>query len=88
MGVDKYLDQQLHPETIDDSDVERRLAVLPTLQMASAELYQFYPPGPVVEQRAKDKNGPRCSGLRDRSSANWFSRSSSGLCQATGSCRR
>jgi uncharacterized protein (DUF1800 family) len=58
MGIEKYLDQQLHPETIDDSDLERRLAVLPTLQMASTELYQFYPPGPVVEQRLKDKNSP------------------------------
>ena len=58
MGIEKFLDQQLHPETIDDSDLERRLAVLPTLQMASTELYQFYPPGPVVEQRVKDKNGP------------------------------
>ncbi len=58
MGIEKFLDQQLHPETIDDSDLERRLAVLPTLQMASTELFQFYPPGPVVEQRAKEKNGP------------------------------
>jgi uncharacterized protein (DUF1800 family) len=58
MGIEKFLDQQLHPETIDDADLERRLAVLPTLQMASTELYQFYPPGPVVEQRAKEKNGP------------------------------
>ena len=57
MGIEKFLDQQLHPETIDDSDVERRLAVLPTIQLASTELYQFYPPGPVVEQRAKEKNG-------------------------------
>jgi hypothetical protein len=35
MGIDRFLDQQLHPESIDDSDLERRLAVLPTIQMAS-----------------------------------------------------
>jgi uncharacterized protein (DUF1800 family) len=56
MGIDKFLDRQLHPENIDDSDLERRLAVLPTIQMSSVELYQFYPPGSVVDQRIKEKN--------------------------------
>jgi uncharacterized protein (DUF1800 family) len=56
MGIDKFLDRQLHPYAIDDSDLERRLAVLPTIQMTSVELYQFYPPGPVVDQRIKEKN--------------------------------
>jgi uncharacterized protein DUF1800 len=56
MGIDKFLDGQLHPERIDDSALERRLAILPTLQMSSMELYQFYPPGPVVDQRIKEKN--------------------------------
>lgn len=57
-GIDKFLDTQLHPETIDDSEVEQRLAILPTLQMTQAELYQFYPPPPVVDQRANEKNPP------------------------------
>jgi uncharacterized protein (DUF1800 family) len=57
-GIDKFLDAQLHPETIDDSEVEQRLAILPTLQMTQAELYQFYPPPPVVDQRANEKNPP------------------------------
>ena len=56
IGIDRFLDRQLHPEAIDDSDLERRLAVLPTIQMTSAELYQFYPPGQVVDQRIKEKN--------------------------------
>ena len=30
--------------------------MLPTLQMTSMELYQFYPPGAVIDQRMKDKN--------------------------------
>jgi uncharacterized protein (DUF1800 family) len=58
LGVEKFLDSQLRPETIDDSEVEKRLAVLPTLRMTQAELYQFYPPPPVVDQRANEKNPP------------------------------
>ncbi|MFY9571967.1 MAG: DUF1800 domain-containing protein, partial [Blastocatellia bacterium] len=42
----------------DNSEVEKRLAVLPTQRMASAELYQFYPPPQVAEQRASDRNAP------------------------------
>ncbi|HWC78143.1 MAG TPA: DUF1800 family protein, partial [Blastocatellia bacterium] len=58
IGGDKFIDEQLHPETIDDSDLETRLSVLPTLRMASQELYQFYPPAQVVDQRAKERNPP------------------------------
>ena len=58
VGVDRFIDEQLHPETIDDSDLEKRLEVLPTQRLASAELYQFYPPPPVAEQRATEKNSP------------------------------
>jgi uncharacterized protein (DUF1800 family) len=55
-GMDKFLEAQLHPEMIDNSEVEKRLAVLPTLQMTEQELYQFYPPPPIVDQRASEKN--------------------------------
>jgi uncharacterized protein (DUF1800 family) len=57
-GIEKFLEAQLHPETIDDSEVEQRLAVLPTLRMTQAELYQYYPPAAVVDQRANEKNPP------------------------------
>jgi uncharacterized protein (DUF1800 family) len=57
-GIDRFIEEQLHPETIDDSDLEKRLEALPTQRMASAELYQFYPPPQVAEQRANDKNAP------------------------------
>lgn len=56
MTVDRFIDEQLHPETIDDSDLEKRLAILPTQRMTSAELYQFYPPPQVAEQRVNDKS--------------------------------
>jgi len=58
MGSDKFLDEQLHPETIDDSELEKRLVVLPTQQMTPVELSQFYPPPQQAEQRAKEKNPP------------------------------
>jgi uncharacterized protein (DUF1800 family) len=56
MGIERFLDEQLSPETIDNSEVEARLSALPTLRMTSAELYQFYPPPQVIEQRAKERN--------------------------------
>ncbi len=58
IGIDKFLNEQLHPEAIDDSELENRLAALPTLKMNSAELWQFYPPPPAVDQRANEKNPP------------------------------
>ena len=32
IGIDKYVEEQLHPERIDDSDAERRIAPFETLQ--------------------------------------------------------
>ena len=58
IGIARFLDEQLHPEAIDDSELEKRLSVLPTLQMSAAEAYQFYPPPPVAERRANEKNSP------------------------------
>lgn len=44
MGIDAYIDEQLHPESIDDSAVEKRVAALyPTLSMSAGELLQNYP---------------------------------------------
>jgi uncharacterized protein (DUF1800 family) len=44
MGLEKWIDLQLHPESIDDSDLEARLAKYPTLKMASQELLEKFPP--------------------------------------------
>jgi uncharacterized protein (DUF1800 family) len=62
VGIDRFVEEQLHPETIDDSDVEKRLEALPTQRMTSSELYQFYPPPQVAEQRVNDKNAPAVFG--------------------------
>jgi uncharacterized protein (DUF1800 family) len=43
MGLDKFLDQQLHPERIDGSTLEARLKGLDSLKMTVAEIYQKYP---------------------------------------------
>jgi len=58
MGILAFLDEQLQPDSIDDSQLESRLAVLPTQRMTSAELYQFYPPPNAADERAKQPNPP------------------------------
>jgi len=43
MGLDKYIDQQLYPERINDSSVEARLANYPSLRMSLADVQEKYP---------------------------------------------
>jgi uncharacterized protein (DUF1800 family) len=42
MGVRKYIEQQLHPELIDDSAVDQEVAQFELLQMSAPELTQLY----------------------------------------------
>ena len=42
-GIKAILEEQLHPETIDDSEVEQKIASLPTLTMSPAELMEDFP---------------------------------------------
>ena len=44
MGLEKWIDQQLHPDSIDDSALEKRLEKYPTLKMSSTELLAEFPP--------------------------------------------
>jgi hypothetical protein len=44
MGIDKWIDLQLHPEKIDDSALDARLAPLRTLRMNTRELVENFPP--------------------------------------------
>src|SRR5205085_8175477 len=56
MGVDKWIDQQLHPERIDDSAVSARLAAFDTLKMSNGDMIdQFYKP--IVAARRAKKEG-------------------------------
>jgi uncharacterized protein (DUF1800 family) len=44
MGVDAYVEEQLHPETIDDTSLEQRLATqYPSLGKSAGEMIQDYP---------------------------------------------
>lgn len=43
IGVEKYIDQQLHPERIVDSAMKDRLAVTPSIGMSVADIYKNYP---------------------------------------------
>jgi len=54
MGLAKWIDQQLAPNSIDDKAVNARLENLPTLSMSSARLIEGYPqPKQAAVQAAK-----------------------------------
>jgi len=55
MGVDKWIDQQLDPASIDDHQLDTRLAPLRTLGMSPRELAENFPPQPVIRQIADGK---------------------------------
>ena len=55
MGVDKWIDLQLHPEKIDDSALDARLASFPTLRMDNRELVENFPSNQVIKQIADGK---------------------------------
>src|SRR5437660_5009886 len=51
MGLAKWIERQLNPNSIDDKGVEARLEDYPTLRMATAKLIVEYPqPKPAVRQ--------------------------------------
>src|SRR6266849_1666236 len=55
MGVDKWIDQQLQPEKIDDRALDARLAPLRTLRMDTHELVENFPPPQVIKAIAEGK---------------------------------
>jgi uncharacterized protein (DUF1800 family) len=52
MGLAKWIDQQLNPNSIDDKALEARLENYPTLGMSSANLIREYPQPKQVEKQA------------------------------------
>ena len=44
IGLEKWIDEQLHPESIDDSALSERLEQYATLKMSSRQLLAAYPP--------------------------------------------
>jgi uncharacterized protein (DUF1800 family) len=55
MGVDRWIDLQLHPEKISDDAVEGRLAPFRTLRMSAHEMAEDFPDGGMVRQVADGK---------------------------------
>jgi uncharacterized protein (DUF1800 family) len=60
-GRAAWLDAQLHPERIDDSALETRLAAYPAALMSVAELYRAYPP-PAAVRRAQQQAAGAAAG--------------------------
>src|SRR5690349_22234393 len=51
MGLENYINQQLHPEKISDTVAENKVRDLGVLTMTTAELYEKYPqPGQLLRQ--------------------------------------
>jgi uncharacterized protein (DUF1800 family) len=48
-GLDKWFDEQLHPEKIDDAALESRLAPFRTLKMSTKEMVENFPPPQVLK---------------------------------------
>ncbi len=55
IGLDKWIDEQLHPEKIDDSALDTRLAQFPTLQMSTLQIIENFPPPEVIRAIANGK---------------------------------
>src|SRR5208283_432556 len=50
MGVDQWIDLQLHPEKIPNAAMESRLAPFRTLRMSSREMVENFPDNPMLKQ--------------------------------------
>ena len=56
IGLEKYIEQQLRPETIPDHDMTARLATLDTLTLNSRELAEdYFMPAQMAQRRAKQQ---------------------------------
>jgi uncharacterized protein (DUF1800 family) len=51
MGLQKWIERQLHPDSIDDSALDARLERFPTLKMSSAKLLDEFPEPQVAARR-------------------------------------
>jgi uncharacterized protein (DUF1800 family) len=55
MGVDRWIDLQLHPEKISDDALDSRLAAFHTLRMNPREIVEEFPDGAIIRQVADGK---------------------------------
>ncbi len=57
LGVERFIDQQLHPDTIDDGAVERRLDRFETLQLSSRAIAEQFAIPALQARRARQAAG-------------------------------
>lgn len=55
MGLRRWFQEQLHPESIDDSALNQRLAEFPAMQLSQAELFERYPSRQMLQQVVAQK---------------------------------
>jgi len=55
MGVDKWIEFQLHPEKIEDSALDAHLAPFRSLRMNTREIVENFPNNEIIKQVAEGK---------------------------------
>src|SRR5260370_5672397 len=69
MGLAKWIEQQLNPNSVDDRALDARLADYPTLRMSTAELIDEYPQPKPAEKQAEKQAQARAQQEQRRSDA-------------------
>jgi uncharacterized protein (DUF1800 family) len=69
MGLAKWIEQQLNPNSIDDHALDARLADYPTLRMSTAKLIDEYPQPKQAEKQAEKQLQAQASKEQRRSDA-------------------
>jgi len=69
MGLAKWIDQQLNPNSIDDKAMEARLQDYPTLHMSTAKLIDEYPQPKQAEKQAEKQAQAQAQQEQRRSDA-------------------
>ena len=55
IGIDRWIERQLHPDKIDDSALDAKLAPFRTLRMDTKEIVENFPPNQLIKQIADGK---------------------------------
>ncbi|QQS46063.1 MAG: DUF1800 domain-containing protein [Acidobacteriota bacterium] len=53
LGWEKYLEQQLRPESIEDRLLEEKLKAIESIHLSNSELAKYYPPPQVIREALK-----------------------------------
>src|SRR5260370_12138356 len=69
MGLGKWIEQQLNPNSIDDKAMQARLQDYPTLRMSTAKLIDEYPQPKQVEKKAEKQAQAQAQQNQSRSDA-------------------